>query len=474
MSEQRPEQEQEESAAKAAQATGPPSAEEGYEISTELVYAVEDALAENQADLVKETVAPLHPADLADLMEYLTADERHLLVEILGSALEPDVLVRLEPEVREQVLKQIGPRELVRVISQLESDDAVEIFEGLRKKARRRLLAALPLAYRQEMEESLSYPEDSAGRLMQREIVAVPSAWTVGETIDYMRAAKGLPDDFYDLFIVNPKHQPLGAIPLSRVLRTKRPVRLTKIMDSELKVIPLAMDQEDVAYTFRQYGLVSAPVVDDAGRLVGAITVDDVVHVIDEEAEEDLAKLSGVGEIDLYRAAIDTTKARFPWLLVNLATAVLASLVIGLFEGTIQRLVALAVLMPIVASMGGNAGTQTLTVAVRALAMKDLTAANAWRFVWRELLVGWSNGLLFAVLAGLVAWLWFGDLFLGVVIGAAMVVNLLVAALFGTLIPLGLERLKIDPAIASSVFLTTVTDVIGFFAFLGLAAVFLL
>ncbi len=474
MSEERPGGQQEKLSGGAGTGAGLPTAEEGYELSAELIYALEDALAENQAELVREIVEPLHPADLADLIEYLTADECHLLIEILGTALAPEVLVRLDPEVREEVLKQIGPRDLVRALSELDSDDAVEIFEGLRKKARRRLLGKLPLAYRQLLEESLSYPEDSAGRMMQREIVAVPSAWTVGETIDHMRAAKGLPDDFYDLFIVNPKHQPLGAIPLSRVLRTKRPVRLTKIMDSELKVIPLAMDQEDVAYTFRQYGLVSAPVVDDAGRLVGAITVDDVVHVIDEEAEEDLAKLSGVGEIDLYRAAIDTTKARFPWLVVNLATAILASLVIGLFEGTIQRLVALAVLMPIVASMGGNAGTQTLTVAVRALAMKDLTAANAWRFVWRELLVGWSNGLLFAVLAGLVAWLWFGDPALGGVIAAAMVVNLLVAALFGTLIPLGLERVKIDPAIASSVFLTTVTDVIGFFAFLGLAAVFLL
>ena len=474
MSEQRPDREQEESADRAGTAAGPPSAEEGYELSTELVYAVEDALAENQADLVRELVAPLHPADLADLIEYLTADERDLLVEILGGVLEPEVLVRLEPEVREKVLKKIGPRELVRALSELESDDAVEIFEGLRKKARRRLLAALPLAYRQVMEESLSYPEDSAGRLMQREIVAVPSVWTVGETIDYMRAAKGLPDDFYDLFVVNPKHHPLGSIPLSRVLRTKRPVRLTKIMETDLKVIPLDMDQEDVAYTFRQYGLVSAPVVDESARLVGAIMVDDVVHVIDEEAEEDLAKLSGLGEFDLYRATLDTTRARFPWLVVNLLTAILASIVIGLFEGTIERLVALAVLMPIVASMGGNAGTQTLTVAVRAIAMKDLTAANIPRFIWKELLVGWSNGILFAILSGLVAWLWFGDPALGIVIATAMIVNLVVAALSGTLIPLGLEKIGVDPAIASSVFLTTVTDVIGFFAFLGLAAAFLL
>ena len=251
-------------------------------------------------------------------------------------------------------------------------------------------------------------------------------------------------------------------------------IRLTEIMDTELKLIPLTMNQEDVAYTFRQYGLVSAPVVDEFGRLVGVITIDDVVHVIDEEAEEDLMKLGGLGESDLYNDLLETVRARSPWLVVNLATAVLASLVIGLFEGTIERGVALAVLMPIVASMGGNAGTQTLTVAVRALAMKDLSSANAWRFINKELLVGIFNGLLFAVVTGAIAWFWFGRPEIGLVIGAAMVVNLIVAGLSGTLIPLGLERLGIDPAIASSVFLTTVTDVIGFFAFLGLAAAFLL
>jgi magnesium transporter len=305
-------------------------------------------------------------------------------------------------------------------------------------------------------------------------VVVIPSAWSVGETIDFMRKSKTLPDDFYDLFIVNPKHRPIGMVPLSRVLRTRRPVRLTKIMDTEMKLIPLTMDQEDVAYTFRQYGLVSAPVVDDAGRLVGVITVDDVINVIDEEAEDDLMKLAGVGETDLYSAFWSTTRSRSAWLVVNLGTAILASLVIGLFEDTIERLVALAVLMPIVASMGGNAGTQTLTVAVRALAMKDLTAAHAWRFVRKEVTVGIVNGVLFAILTGLIAWFWFDQPEIGLVIGAAMIVNMVVAGLSGTLIPLGLERVGVDPAIASTVFLTTVTDVIGFFAFLGLAAVFLL
>jgi magnesium transporter len=309
---------------------------------------------------------------------------------------------------------------------------------------------------------------------MQREMVVIPSAWTLGETIDYMRAADDLPDDFYDLYIVNPKHQPIGKIPLSRVLRTRRPVRLTEIMETDLKAMPVTLDQEEVAHMFRQYGLVSAPVVDDGGRLIGVITVDDVVHIIEEEAEEDALKLAGVAETDLYSATLDTTRARFPWLVVNLVTAILASAVIGLFEATIEQIVALAVLMPIVASMGGNAGTQTVTVAVRALAMKDLTESTTRRFIGKELFVGAANGILFAALAGGVTWLWFGSSKIAVVIAAAMIVNMIVAGLSGTLIPIALERANIDPAIASSVFLTTVTDVVGFFAFLGLAAVFLL
>jgi magnesium transporter len=453
---------------------GSEHADDGYVLTDEFVYEVEDALEAEDAQRVVELVEPLHVADLADLLEYLTRDERHRTVEILGAGLEPEVLVYLDPAVREEVIEQLGPQGLARALSALDSDDAVEIFEDLDEEFQSRILATLPKAYRTLLEESLSYPEDSAGRLMQRETIAVPSAWTVGETIDYMRESEDLPDDFYDLFIVNPKHRPIGAIPLSRVLRSRRPVRLTEIMDTDLHILPVEMDQEDVAYQFRQYGLVSAPVVDEAGRLVGAITVDDVVHVIDEEAEEDLMKLGGVTETDLYSAALDTAKARFSWLVVNLLTAILASVVIGLFQKSIEKAVALAVLMPIVASMGGNAGTQTLTVAVRAIAMKDLTAANALRFVGKEILVGSFNGIMFAVLAGTVAWLWFDSPGLGLLMAAAMIVNLLVASLSGTLIPLGLERMGVDPAIASSVFLTTVTDVVGFFAFLGLAALFLL
>ena len=456
--------------------SGEAAGEKTYALSTELIYALEDALEAGDAAKVSQVMGPLHPADAADLLEYLTRDERHLAVDIQWPFMEPQVLSYLDPAVREEVIERIGPKAFARALSELDSDDAVEVFEDLDEDAQHRILSTLPRAYRLLLEESLTYPEDSAGRLMQREIVAIPAAWTVGETIDYMRAAEDLPDDFYDLYIVDPKHHPVGFVPLSRAMRTRRPVKVTEIMghDADMRTIPVTMDQEEVAYLFRQYGLVSAPVVDEAGRLLGAVTVDDVVHVIDEEAEDDLMKLGGVTETDLYSAALDTTRARFPWLLVNLATAILASIVIGLFEGAIERLVALAVLMPIVASMGGNAGTQTMTVAVRAIAMKDLTAANALRFVGKEILVGSANGVLFALLTGTVAWLWFDSPGLGLVIAVAMMVNLVVAGLSGTLIPLGLERLGVDPAVASSVFLTTVTDVIGFFAFLGLAAVFLL
>jgi magnesium transporter len=448
--------------------------EEDYGLSAELIHGVEDALEAGRGADALALVGALHEADLADLLESLTRDQRQRLVEALGEAFDPDVLPYLDAAVREEVIDLLGPQRLARLLSALHSDDAVEVFEDLDEEFQHRILTALPQAYRHILEESLSYPEDSAGRIMQREVAVVPSAWTLGETIDYMRAAEDLPDDFYDLYIVNPKHHPIGFIPLSRALRTRRPVRLTEIMETDMKVIPLTMDQEEVAYLFHQYGLVSAPVVDDAGRLVGVVTVDDVVHVIHEEAEEDIMKLAGVMEGDLYSALLDTTRARFPWLVVNLFTAILASIVIGLFEATIEQIVALAVLMPIVASMGGNAGTQTLTVAVRALAMKDLTEANTPRFIGKEILIGVANGLLFAALAGLVAWLWFSSPAIGLVIAAAMVVNMLVAGLSGTLIPIGLERLGVDPAIASSVFVTTVTDVVGFFAFLGLAAAFLL
>lgn len=445
-----------------------------YEHARQLLDATRQALAANDIARIDEIVESEHAADIANLLEQLDGDERRLFVEISRHILDPETLSHLDETVREEVLENLTPHEVAQAVVELDSDDAIDILEDLDEEQKRRILDSIPPEERAIIEEGLTYPEESAGRLMQRELVAVPSYWTVGETIDFLRAARELPDDFYDLFLVDPAHKPVGAVSLSRAIRNRRNVKLADIMETDLRTIPAEADQEEVAYLFRQYGLVSAPVVDAAGRLVGVITVDDVVHVIDEEAEDDLMKLGGVAEDDLYRAAVDTARSRFTWLGVNLFTAFLASAVIWMFQGTIESIVALAVLMPIVASMGGNAGTQTLTVAVRALAMKDLTRANAWRFVGKELLVGSFNGILFAVLVGTVAGFWFGRPEIGLVIGAAMVVNLLVAGLVGSLIPLGLDRLKIDPAVASGVFLTTLTDVIGFLAFLGLATLFLL
>ncbi|MDH3233999.1 MAG: magnesium transporter [Alphaproteobacteria bacterium] len=456
------------------QTEGIGEAEPLYGLTTSVARATREALVAGDGARVRRLVRPLHYSDQADLIERFNHGLRRDFIDVMRGQLDAEVLTELDESVREEVVQQLGAQETAAAVSELDSDDVVHVLEDLDEQVQQQVLEALPAEDRALVEENLSYPEDSAGRLMQRELVAIPAFWTVGETIDHMRESTDLPDDFYDIIVVDPKHQPVGTIPLNRIMRTRRPVRVNQIRAGTMFPIPAATDQEEVARLFRQHDLVSAPVVDGSGRLVGIITVDDVVDVIDEEAEEDLMRLAGVGETDVYHALIDTARSRFSWLAVNLVTAILASFVIGLFEGTIKEIVALAVLMPIVASMGGNAGTQTLTVAVRALAMRELSRQNAWRFVFKELFVGGINGILFAVLAGLCAGLWFQSVPLGGVIAGAMVVNLIVAGLSGTLIPLGLERLGVDPAIASSVFLTTVTDVIGFLAFLGLATLFLL
>ncbi len=464
-----------ERAADAKQTRGPASAAEAlYGLNPAVVRAIREALGRGDGGRVRRLVYPLHQSDVADLLERLTPEERRRAVDAVRDSLNPEVLTELDEAVRDEVVEQLGAESVAAAVAALDIDDAVEVIEDLDADVQQQVLDAIPAEERVLVEESLAYPEDSAGRRMQRETVAVPAYWTVGETIDHLRETKDLPDDFYDIFAVDPKHRPVGAVPLSRVLRSRRPVRIANIMRTDLERIPAATDQEEVALLFRQRDLVSAPVVDEGGRLVGMITVDDVVDVIDEEAEEDILRLGGVTGDDLYRAAIATAGARFSWLGVNLITAIIASVVIGFFEATIQELVALAVLMPIVASMGGNAGTQTLTVAVRALAMRELTEQNAPRFIRKELLVGGFNGVLFAVIACVVVILWFGALELGLVIGAAMIVNLVIAGLAGAVIPLGLARRGLDPALASSVFVTTVTDTLGFFAFLGLASLFLL
>jgi len=431
------------------------------------------ALDSDDGAAILEIVEPLHPAEIADLIEMLRGPMRTQLVELLRPKFDPEILSELDETVRDEVAEQLGTETIAKAIAALDSDDALNLISTLEETKQRRVLHAISFALRSMLEEGLAFPEESAGRLMQREFVAVPAFWAVGEVIDFLRESDDLPDDFYDVFVVDPRHRLIGYVALNRILRAKRPVKIRDIMIDEFVSVPVQMDQEEVAYVFAQQDLVSAPVVDQSERLIGVITIDDIVDVIHQEAEEDLMRLGGVQEDDLYAAVLDTGKARFMWLFVNLITAVLASVVIGLFQGTIEQVVMLAVLMPIAASMGGNAGTQTLTVAVRALAMKELTTTNAFRVLSKEVLVGTFNGLLFAVIIGVIASIWSGSIAIGAVMAAAMVITMIIAGLAGAAIPLGLSRTRFDPAIASGVFLTTITDVVAFLAFLGLGAWFL-
>lgn len=445
--------------------------DELYGLTDEVLEAVESAIDEERpTEEILALLDPLHAADIADLLEQLTHDDRVALLHAMGDELDADIISYLDYSVREDLVEILDTQQLASIVNDLDSDDAVELLEELDDDEQQELLRAIPAADRAIYEQSLSFPEDSAGRLMRRETVSIPDFWTVGQTIDFMRDDEiDLPDDFYNLIVVSPSHKPVGMVQLSKLLRSRRLIAVAKIMEEDPKLIPAEMDQEDVAFLFRQYGLVEAPVIDESGRVVGVITVDDIVDVMDEEHEDDILRLGGVREDDLYSDFLETTWLRFSWLAVNLLTAIAASLVIAIFEDALQQIVALAVLMPIVASMGGNAGTQTLTVAVRALATNELTAANAFRIVAKEVLVGGANGILFAIIMGIIAWLWFSNPLLGGVIAAAMVLNLLVAGFAGAMIPLGLDRVGQDPAIASTVFLTTITDVVGFFVFLGLA-----
>ena len=446
-----------------------------YGLRPAVVDAVSDAARAGHAKQVRRLIHPLHHSDVADLLERLPSDVRFRVVDFSRRTLPPEVLPELDDAVRDEVLDILEPKQVAAAVSDLSTDDAVEILEDLDHATRQEILTAVEPEDRLLIEDSLSYPDDSAGRLMQRESVAVAQTWTVGEVIDHMRESADLPDDFYDIFVVDGRSRALvGGLPLNKLLRTGRPVRIAAIMDRDITIIPATMDQEDVAILFRDRDLVSAPVVDDDNRLVGMITVDDVVDVIDEEAEEDLLKLSGVSETDFYQDMIQTTRRRFSWLGINLVTAIAASVVIAIFARTIEQVVALAILMPIVASMGGIAGTQTLTVAVRAIAMRDFGPGKASRFILKEVSVGLANGIVFAAVMGLVASLWFADPGLGAIVAVAMVLNLAIAGLSGAMVPFLLDRRGVDPAIASPVILTTVTDVIGFLTFLGLATVFLL
>lgn len=421
-------------------------------------------------DLLTFAVSNLHESELGDLLETLDAKPRRAFIQLLGDQFDFTSLTEVDERVRLEIVSDLPNEAIARAVSELETDDAVYILEDLEADEQADILRQLPFTERIRLRRSLDYPEESAGRRMQSTFVAVPPYWSVGQTIDYLRDTDDLPDSFSQIFVIDPTFKLVGVIDLDRFLCAKREERIENIQRETRHAIPATMDQEEAAQIFEQYDLLSAAVVDENERLVGVLTIDDIVDVINEEADEDIKRLAGVGDEEISDNVWTTAKSRFIWLFVNLGTAVLASLIIGMFEVTISQMVALAVLMPIVASMGGNAGTQTMTVTVRALATRDLDIYNAGRIIRRELTVGLLNGLAFAVLIGMVAVVWFGLPSLGVVIAIAMVINMVCAAMAGILIPLVLDRFGADPATASSVFVTTVTDVVGFFAFLGLAA----
>lgn len=444
------------------------------ELSDALAEAIRTALAAGDVAGAAALAAPLHPADLADLLERLGGEARQALIAGLGPAFDADTLPHLDEFVREEVIEALGPAAAGEAVARLETDDAVEVLGDLDEAEQAAILAGLPQEERAQIEQGLAFPEYSAGRLMQRDVVAVPEYWAVGQTVDYLRAQPDLPDEFYDIFLTDPRYRVVGAVPLSRVLRSRRGVSLRELRLKEFRAFPAECDQEEVARAFRRYGLVSAPVVGADGRLLGVITVDDVVDVIEEEAEDDILKLGGVSEDDTYVPTLRTSLRRLPWLGVNLFTAMIGALVIAHFEGTIAKLVSLAALMPMVAGMGGNAGTQALTVTVRSLAAGEITGRNAWRALRKELAVGALNGVTFLVAGAAFALLWQGEPALAAVFGSALMINLITAGLVGATVPLILHHLGQDPAVASGVFLTAVTDVVGFFAFLGLASLFLL
>ena len=420
---------------------------------------------------VNDLLSKLHPSDIAEVISNLPEKNRFELIALENFKINPHVIVELTDELQKEILEKISSDRIVKIINSLESDNALQIIENLEDNKKEKVLTKIPIEDKNLFEETLStYPENSAARIMQREFAAVPEDWTVGQTIDYLRETSELPKEFLEIFIINQLNIPIGSVPSSRVLRTPRDVKMNSIMKNNKFLIPAEMDQEQVAYNFEQYNLFSAGVVDQNQKLIGMITVDDIVTVIKEEAEEDTLRLAGVSDEEISDSAFSITKKRFIWLTINLLTAILASTVISLFNASIEKVVALAILMPIVASMGGNAGTQTLTVTVRLLATKELISSNVNKIVSKEFLVGFYNGLIFAVITGLAIFVWFKDYHLSLLIAVAMIINMTAAGFFGIFIPVILNKFKIDPAISSSVFVTTITDVFGFLSFLGLAS----
>ena len=443
-------------------------------LDTQRVLDVRAAVEHKDFMRLHMLLDPLHPADIADLLEQVSDGLRGRLLQMWKGGIDGDVLSELDDSIREDIINGLNATELADAVRDLDSDDVVKLLEDLDEPQQESILNALDDAERMVVKQSLSFPKDSAGRLMQREVVMAPEHWTVGQAIDYLRRQQDLPEQFYHMILTDPRMRPTGYVTLGKLLGAKRAAPLQEIIEDSFRTIPANQPEKDVAYAFNHYHLISAPVVDADNRLVGVITIDDAMIVLDEEYEEDMMRLAGVGEGSLSARIIETTKGRFPWLAVNLCTAIVASMVISMFEATIAQFVALAVLMPIVASMGGNAGTQSLTVAVRAIATKNLTTSNVWRVIRREVLVGLLNGIIFATILGLVGFFWFGSSIIGWVLALAMLLNMVIAGLAGTVVPVLLEKIGVDPALASGAFVTTVTDVVGFFAFLGLAAWMLL
>ena len=449
--------------------------EEDYSLDSRTVDAILEAVSAGDAARIDALMEPLHAADIADLLEQIGGAERRALIGLWPRGIDGEILTELDESIREEVIAALSPEVLSDAVRELDSDDVVDLIEDLQEPQQTAILEALADVDRAAVEQSLAYPEYSAGRLMQREVVMAPEHWSVGEAIDHMRGhKKDLPEQFYHVILIDPRLKPVGYVTLGKILSSKRSVKLKDIVEDSFRTISVLEDEGDVAYAFNQYHLISAPVVDVHDRLVGVITIDDAMAVLDEEHEEDVLRLAGVGESSISDGVFETVRQRTPWLLANLFAVNIAALVIAQFASTIQSIVALAALMPVVASMGGNAGTQSLAVAVRALATKDLTGSNAGRVVRREAMVGAVNGMLFATIMATVGYLFYGSLLLGAVLGAAMIINLVVAALAGTLVPLTLERFDLDPALASGTFVTTMTDIVGFFTFLGLATMILL
>ena len=445
-----------------------------FEFNKEYIRVVNEKIQNNDAEFITNSFKEMHPADTADIIENLNENDREKLIKLNNFKIEPEVFIELNESIQSEIIKYLSTDTIVSILKNLESDNAIKILENLDEKNKDVVLNSLPPKDRFILQESLSYPEDTAARLMQREFTAIPSNWSVGQTIDYLRENKDLPEEFLEIFIVDNEFKPIGTVPSSKVLRTPRDTKMQSIMLETQLSIPVDMDQEEVGHLFENYNLNSACVVDKSNKLVGMITSDDVLTVLKEEAEEDALRLAGVGDEEITDGVLKKTKRRFNWLLLNLFTAFLATWVISMFGATIEQMVALAFLMPIVASMGGNAGMQTLAVTIRTLATNELTKNNFTQTVSKEFSIGILNGIIFAIISALIVQLWFKDVKLSLIISISMVLNMIVAGLFGILVPVALKRMKIDPAIASSVFVTTITDVIGFLSFLGIGAYFFL